>query len=100
MVDAHFGDGGAGEGAVDDGGVDAGFFEDGAVLEDAGCAASTVRTCPSVGAELVSGGWIDVFEGGDDGGLVGFDELFHAEAHWRGGSYAAFALGGRVSLGD
>ena len=32
VVDAHFLDGGAWEGAVDDGGVDAGFFEDVPVL--------------------------------------------------------------------
>ena len=61
VVDTHFGDGRAGEGAIDDGGVDAGFFEDGAVLEDAGCAASAVGAGPGIGAEFVDGGWVDVF---------------------------------------
>lgn len=71
VVDAHFLDGGPRQRAVHDGGVDAGFFEDAAVLQDAAYAAATGGAGPRVGAEF--GGGVEGLEGGDDGGLRGFN---------------------------
>ena len=71
MVGAHLFNGGAGELAVHDARVDAGFFENVAVLEDAGCAATALGPVPDVAAEF--GAVFYRFEGEDDAVLVFLD---------------------------
>lgn len=89
VVRAHLGDGRLGKLAVDDRDAHAGFFEDLAVLEDAGHAAAAAGAGPLVAAE---GGAVELGEGGDDLFLLFFYEGFHAEAHGGGGGYGGGLL--------
>lgn len=97
MVYAHLFDCWAGKSAVDDADVDAGFFEDVAVLEDAGDAAAAIGAVPGVDAEFFA---VDGFEFLDDFFLLFFYEFLHSETH--GGVFcdAILALGEVVSFSD